>query len=377
MWLGATETGLFEVRLSGPDDEVLMAKADHLLEGLRAIPGTVDVMQDWENKIWKVTIEVDQARARRAGVTSKEVADSLNAYIDGTILTEYREGDTIIPVVGRGIVAERNNPARIRTLNIFSNLRRTNVPISQIADSTVEGQLSRIKRRDQERTITVSAKHQVLKAGDLFEALQPAMETLDLPPGYSWAMGGELEKQAEAQGYLFEYLPHFVGLIVLLLIWQFNSFRRTAIILMTIPMTLTGVVVGLLVMDATFGFMVILGLLSLAGVIVNNGIVLIDRIDSERAAGKTTYEAVVDSALARFRPILMTTVTTILGLLTLIIARDPLFYGMAVVLAFGLAVGTVLTLIFVPMLYTLFFRVEIPRRGAAVPSKTVTIPQDA
>jgi multidrug efflux pump subunit AcrB len=377
MWLGATETGLFEVRLSGPDDEVLMAKADHLLEGLRAIPGTVDVMQDWENKIWKVTIEVDQARARRAGVTSKEVADSLNAYIDGTILTEYREGDTIIPVVGRGIVAERNNPARIRTLNIFSNLRRTNVPISQIADSTVEGQLSRIKRRDQERTITVSAKHQVLKAGDLFEALQPAMKTLDLPPGYSWAMGGELEKQAEAQGYLFEYLPHFVGLIVLLLIWQFNSFRRTAIILMTIPMTLTGVVVGLLVMDATFGFMVILGLLSLAGVIVNNGIVLIDRIDSERAAGKAVYEAVVDSALARFRPILMTTVTTILGLLTLIIARDPLFYGMAVVLAFGLAVGTVLTLIFVPMLYTLFFRVEIPRRGAAVPSKTVTIPQDA
>jgi multidrug efflux pump subunit AcrB len=123
--------------------------------------------------------------------------------------------------------------------------------------------------------------------------------------------------------------------------------------------------------------MVILGLLSLAGVIVNNGIVLIDRIDSERAAGKAVYEAVVDSALARFRPILMTTVTTILGLLTLIIARDPLFYGMAVVLAFGLAVGTVLTLIFVPMLYTLFFRVEIPRRGAAVPSKTVTIPQDA
>jgi multidrug efflux pump subunit AcrB len=142
-------------------------------------------------------------------------------------------------------------------------------------------------------------------------------------------------------------------------------------------MTLTGVVVGLLVMDAAFGFMVILGLLSLAGVIVNNGIVLIDRIDSERAAGKTAYEAVVDSAVARFRPILMTTVTTILGLLTLIIARDPLFYGMAVVLAFGLAVGTVLTLGFVPMLYTLFFRVEIPPRGVAAPSKTVTIPQDA
>ena len=286
MWLGAIETGLFEVRLSGPDDKVLMAKAEHLLEGLRAIPGTVDIMQDWENKIWKATIEIDQAQARRAGVTSKEVADSLNAYIDGTILTEYREGDTVIPVVGRGIASERNNPARLRTLNIFSNLRRTNVPISQIADFTIEGQFSRIKRRDQERTITVSAKHQVLKAGDLFETLQPAMETLDLPPGYTWAMGGELEKQAEAQGYLFEYLPHFVALVVLLLVWQFNSFRRTAIILLTIPLTLIGVVVGLLVMNAAFGFMVILGLLSLAGIIINNGIVLIDRIEFGTSLGQ-------------------------------------------------------------------------------------------
>jgi multidrug efflux pump subunit AcrB len=376
MWLGATETGLFEIRLSGPDDKVLMAKAEHLLKGLRAIPGTVDIMQDWENKIWKATIDIDQARARRAGVTSKEVADSLNTYIDGTILTEYREGDTVIPVVGRGIASERDNPARLRTLNIFSNLRRTNVPISQIADFTIEGQLSRIKRRDQERTITVSAKHQVFKAGDLFKALQPTMETLSLPPGYAWVMGGELEKQAEAQGYLFEYLPHCVALIVLLLVWQFNSFRRPAIILLTIPMTLIGVVVGLLVMDATFGFMVILGLLSLAGVIINNGIVLIDRIEIERAEGKAVYQAVVDSALARFRPILMTTVTTILGLLTLIISRDPLFYGMSVALAFGLAVGTVLTLGFVPILYTLFFRVEIPPRGTAAPPLTAAIPQD-
>jgi multidrug efflux pump subunit AcrB len=202
------------------------------------------------------------------------------------------------------------------------------------------------------------------------------MEMLDLLPSYAWAMGGALEKQAEAQGYLFEYLPHFVALAVLLLIWQFNSYRRTSIILLTIPMTLISVVTGLLVMDATFGFMAILGLLSLAGVIVNNGIVLIDRIEVERAEGKTPYQAVVNSALGRFRPILMTTVTTILGLLTLIIARDPLFYGMAVVLAFGLAVGSVLTLGFVPILYTLFFRVEIPPRGAAAPPVTVAVPQD-
>ena len=159
-------------------------------------------------------------------------------------------------------------------------------------------------------------------------------------------------------------MPICFLLIVVLLVWQFNSFRRPAIILLTIPLTLIGVIVGLLVMRAVFGFMVILGLLSLAGIIINNGIVLIDRIDTECAAGKAPYDAVIEAALARFRPILMTTMTTIFGLLPLIVSVDPLFYGLATVIAFGLAVGTVLTLCVVPVLYTLLFRVKIPKPAA-------------
>ena len=190
---------------------------------------------------------------------------------------------------------------------------------------------------------------QVLKAGEIYAALEPALETLDLGPGYWYEVGGELENAADAQGYLVKWMPACFLLIVVLLVWQFNSFRRAGIILLTIPLTFIGAVIGLLVMNAPFGFMVILGLLSLAGIIINNGIVLIDRIEIERASGKDPLESVIDAALARFRPILMTTLTTILGLLPLILSKDPLFYGMACVIAFGLLVGTVLTLGVVPV----------------------------
>jgi multidrug efflux pump subunit AcrB len=363
MWLGATETGLFEIRLSGPSFEVLREKGLQLLGGLDAIPGIVDVMQDWENRVLRANVRVDQARARRAGVTSRDVANSLNALVSGATVTDYREGDEAIPVVLRGTEAERTNAATIRDLNIYSSARGTNVPLEQIADIEADWDLYRIKRRGQERTVTISAKHQFLKASQIFEALGPTIDSLDLPPGYHWEMGGELEQSTKAQGYLFANMPFAAAGIIFLLVWQFNSYRRAAIILLTIPLTFIGATIGLIVMNSVFGFMVILGLLSLAGIIINNGIVLIDRIDVERAAGREPYDAVVTACLARMQPILMTTVTTILGLLSLIISVDPLFYGMAVTIAFGLGVATIFTLGVVPVLYAVLFRVKNPPRG--------------
>ncbi|MCH8112964.1 MAG: efflux RND transporter permease subunit [Proteobacteria bacterium] len=365
MWLGATETGLIEIRVSGSDADVLVEKAEKLKAALRAVPGTIDIRHDWENRVVTVEVLVDQVRARRAKVTSQEVANSLNAYIDGARVTEYREGDKIIPIVIRGLEEERDSLANLRAISVYSSQTKKNVPLVQIADLRPRWDYSRIKRRNQERTITVSAKHRYLKAGQLFEAVQPTIDALELPPGYWWEHGGELEGSAKAQGYLFASMPLAGGLIVFLLVWQFNSFRRPLIILLTIPMAFVGAVLGLLVMKAEFGFMSILGLLSLAGIIINNGIVLIDRIDIERAAGKDPYDAVVTAAITRFRPILMTTITTILGLLPLIVSKDPLFYSMAIVIAFGLLIGTVLTLGIVPVLYSLLFRAKIPGRPAA------------
>jgi multidrug efflux pump subunit AcrB len=156
-------------------------------------------------------------------------------------------------------------------------------------------------------------------------------------------------------------LPCLFGIVVLL-IWQFNSFRRPAIILFTIPLAFVGATLGLLMFRAPFDFFAILGLLSLAGVIINNGIVLIDRIDIERADGRDPHEAIVSACISRLRPINMTTIATVLGVMPLILTVDPLFYSMAVIIATGLTFGTVLTLGVVPVLYAVLFRVKAPER---------------
>ncbi len=153
-------------------------------------------------------------------------------------------------------------------------------------------------------------------------------------------------------------MPMVIGFILILLVAQFNSFRQAAVITLTMPLSFIGAVIGLLVMQAPFGFMVTLGLYSLAGIIINNAIVLIDRIKIEIDSGKTQYQALVDACLTRLRPIAMTTITTVMGLLPLIISKDPLFYGMANAIAFGLGIGTILTLAVVPVLYSSFYKVK-------------------
>ncbi len=291
------------------------------------------------------------------------MALSLNAFLDGQSLTDYREGDLSIPVVLQAVDEERQALGDLWNINVYSSSRGISVPMIQIADIKGQWQFSRIARKDQERTITIETKHQYLKAPQYVAAMIPALEALELKLGYRWEIGGEIEESAETNEKLFAPLPACALAIVVLLIWQFNSFRRPLIIMLTIPMAFAGALVGLFVMRAPFDFFAILGLLSLAGVIINNGIVLIDRIDSEQATGLEPYEAIVSATISRFRPILMSAITTILGVLPLIVFRDPLFYALACVIAFGLALGTILSLLVVPVLYSLFMRVKIPAKA--------------
>jgi len=217
-------------------------------------------------------------------------------------------------------------------------------------------------RYNQERTVTVSAKNQALKASEIFAALKPDLDGMEFPKNHYWAVGAELEDSAKAQKNLVKWMLPCFGGIVFLLVWQFNSIRRAAIIILTMPLVIVGSVVGLLAMQADFGFMVLLGLLALAGSIVNNGIVMIDKIEENRRDGQTPYDAVVNSAVSRFRPILLSVSTTMLGFTPLIINHDPLFYGMACVMFFGLGIGSLFTLNYVPALYTLFFGIKAPGR---------------
>jgi multidrug efflux pump subunit AcrB len=219
--------------------------------------------------------------------------------------------------------------------------------------------------------MTVEARNPDVPAPMLLAAVQPALDALGLPAGYRFEIGGEIEDQREANEKLFGLLPLALAAIVLLLVGQFNSFRKGGIILATIPLIVIGGTLGLFVMDAPYGFMVLLGFFSLAGILINNGIVLIDRIEFEQAAGSDPLEAVVIACLARLRPILMATLTTVLGLIPLILFGGALFYGMASVIAFGLIVATIFTLGFVPALYTLLFR--IPTAAARETARTAAL----
>ena len=357
MWLGSSETGLFEVRLMGPNKDFLLKQADVLQKALLAIPGSIDVRQDWNSRVPRVKIDVDQARARRVGLSTKDVGNSLNSFITGNQLSDFYYGYTYVPIVARGDEEERETLNSLYTTGIYSKLTKQIIPIIQVANIYAQGEYDRIKRYNQEICVTVSAKNTMLSASEIFAEMKPILAGINFPPGTNWEIGGEIEESAKAQRRLMIWFPICFLFIVVLLVWQFNSFRCATIILLTMPLVIVGAVIGMLVMHADFSFMVILGLLSLAGSIVNNGIVLIDRMRTYMDEGNSPYDSIIMSCLNRLRPIILSVSTTALGLLTLIWPFNPLFYGMASVIIFGLCIGTVFTLGFVPVMYSTFFRI--------------------
>ncbi len=361
MSMGAVESGLVEYRVSGPDPDVLKRIALELQQGLRDIDGTINIRDDWNNRVVKLMVDIDQARARRVGVTTESIATAMNASLSGLTISDYREGDDVIPIILRAEASDRSSIGRLRTLNVNAGGEQT-VPLIQVASVRGEAEFAVRHRRDMAQTITVSAKSDRLSAVALDRAFtQQILNSLVLSDGYRIERGGEIEKSAEARNALFANMPLAAALILLVLVWQFKGYRKALMVLTVIPLTLSGVTLALLAMPgATMSFIGTLGLLSLAGIIINNAIVLIDKIDQERAAGKALDDAIINAATLRFRPIVMTTITTVLGLMPLIVFQDILFYDLAVVLSGGLIVGTVLTLGVVPVLYRILFGFEQP-----------------
>ncbi|MBQ0749674.1 MAG: efflux RND transporter permease subunit, partial [Roseovarius sp.] len=361
LFLGKTPPGTVEIRLGGGDSDALFA-AGRMVEGVfRGLEGTRQIRGDWANPVLQLTVLIDEARARRAGVAPSAVARTLAARFEGAHVTDYREGDRVIPVVIRAEDAARNSLDALADVTVLSG-DGVAVPLMQIADYGGELQPWVIRRVDQDRALTVSALRPGLSAAELLAAVTPQLDALDLPPGVRWEPDGEVVAKAEANAALFATLPQCLLGIVLLLIWQFDSFRRPAIIFATIPLVLVGVAPGMLLMNGILDFNALLGVLSLAGIIINNGIVLIERIDAERAETRDMGEALIAACAARLRPIVMTTLTTILGLLPLHLFGGELWRGMTIVMMFGLGIGTLLTLFVVPCLYAAIFADR--RRGA-------------
>ena len=357
---GTSEVGAVDIRVSGPDREVLVALADQASEAMAAVPGIANLRDDWENRVGRVIVDVDQYQARLAKVSSQETAGSLQLLFSGVNVSEFREGDLSLPIVARSDKSGRHRLDQVATTDIYSAARGASVPLLQIADFDVVWELGEVSRRDMTRTVTISANHPRLSADELVTAILPALEALERPAGYSIEVGGEVENSAKARAALFASVPTCGLLIVLLLVFQFNSLRKPLTIMLTIPLSLIGAALGLWITGASFGFAPLLGLLSLAGIIINNAIVLIDRIETQTLAGLTEHDAIIEAAAQRLRPILMTTLTTILGLMPLMFFGGSLWFGMSVVIAFGLGVGTLLTLGVVPVLYATLFRIATP-----------------
>lgn len=351
-----------EVRLMGDDQARLFEIVDALKRKMREIPNTKNVDDDWGLKTKKIVVDIDPNRARRSGITNQDVALSLQSVLSGYEVTDYREGNEIIPVTMRSVAADRQDIGKLETLNVYSQTSGRSAPLAQVADLEVEWQSSRIFRRDRLKAVTVySSTEEGVTAEQINAELIPWLDeqSQNWPVGYYYEMGGEAEASGEGNESIGEKLPIAGLLIVLLLVGQFNSLRKMLIIILTIPLGMIGVVGGLLAAKSYFGFMTLLGVISLAGIVINNAIVLIDRINIEiEQNGLEPPMAVVEAAQRRFRPILLTTCTTVGGLIPLWLGGGPMFEPMAIAILFGLIFATALTLGFVPTLYSLFFRVS-------------------
>jgi outer membrane protein TolC/preprotein translocase subunit SecF len=285
-------------------------------------------------------------------------------------VTELRLQDRTLPVLARSAHRQGDDDAALGSLHLHRPGALEPVPLASVAAFEFVNERARIARERMQRAITLEVRHVHLSAQELSQRLGPDLESFaaELPSGHSIGFDGVVVESMEGQEALAANVPLCVLAMVLLLIAQFNALRRPLIVMATIPLMIIGAAPALLLFKANFGFMVILGLYALAGILINNAIVLLDRIDLEATEGRDPLEAVIRASAQRLRPICMATVTTVLGLLPLIFSRDPLFYGMAVALAGGLTVGTVLTLGVVPVAYVVLHGVLRRRTPPPVPA---------
>ncbi|MEO0508967.1 MAG: efflux RND transporter permease subunit [Verrucomicrobiota bacterium] len=356
-----------EIRVSGEDKDSLYEIIGPIKKELLATPGVREVSDDWGQRVKKFAIEINEDRAQRAGVTNSDVAMSLETGLSGLEMTEFRDGNDTIPITLRSISNERQDFSKLESLAVYSQNSGISVPLGQVADINLVFDLPFIKRRDRSPTITVRTQHfPGVTATEVSSAFLPWLEEnkKTWPPGYSYELGGEMETSSDASESIAAKLPISGMLIILLLVAQFNSVKKPLIILCTIPLGMVGVTSGLLIGQSIFGFFTILGVISLAGIIINNAIVLIDRINIELDEnGREPPEAVIEACQQRLRPILITTATTVGGMLPLWISRDPMFETLAIAVMFGLLFATVLTLVVVPVLYSLLFGVKYEKLG--------------
>lgn len=359
--VGPDNTYKFEMRITGPPDAdpaMLRDAAAQVQEILNTSPLLAYTTTDWRQRVPLIQPAFDQNRARFAEVTREDVSNLIKQVFDGSFVGVYREGDDRLPIILRNKNDERANFANLEVLQLGATSNRGPLPLAQVTDgSDLEWEDPHIWRRDRLRTITVQANPiQGATFAQLMATIQEDLDAMQLPDGFTREMGGEQESTVQAQASLIPgVIPAFI-IVVFTLVILFNALRPPILILGIVPFAMIGVANGLLVSGAAFGFVALLGLMSLCGMIIKNAIVLIDEINLLKSEGQEPYHATVAASLSRLRPVALAAATTVLGVIPLL--ADPFWIGLSVTIMAGLSFGTIVTMVFLPTLYCTFFNLR-------------------
>jgi multidrug efflux pump subunit AcrB len=349
-----------QYRVSGPEPDQVRAIAFKVSEEIGSTPGAANINYNWMEPARTVRISVDQDQARLLGLNSKDLAQALNTVVSGISAVQIRSGIYLLDVLVRASAEQRMSLSTIRSLQVPLPNGNT-IPLSQIASVDYGQEYPMVWRRDRRPTVTVQADVAPgIQAATTVQALAPKIEALNasLPSGYHIAVGGTVEESRKAEFSVGAVLPLMLILTLTVLMIQLQSFSRLFLVLSVAPLGLIGVVAALLVADKPLGFVALLGVLALTGMIARNSVILIDQIETEKAHGRHPWDAVVEATAHRFRPILLTAAAAILGMVPI---APTIFWGpMAYAIMGGLAVATLLTLVFLPALYVAWFRVKEP-----------------
>ncbi len=348
-----------QFRVSGPDIPTVRKYAAEVAGVMRGNPNLSDVQLDWDEQSKVLRVEVDQRKARLLGLTTQDVANFLNSSQRGLVATSYREGIESIDVVLRGDAFERDKLSLVAELAIPTRAGKS-VPLTQVATVGYAYEQGLVWRRNREPSITVRGQIYVngVQAPTVTAQVAPQLEPIraKLPAGYRIETGGAVEESAKGQSSVNAGFPLFLGVVFTVLMVQLGSFSRTTMVVLTAPLGLIGVVLFLLLFNQPFGFVAMLGTIALFGMIMRNSVILVDQIEQDVEKGLSIWNAIVESAVRRLRPIALTAAAAVLAMIPL--TRSAFFGPMAVAIMGGLIVATLLTLLFVPALYAAWYRVR-------------------
>lgn len=354
--LGPGSKGKLEPRFYGEDPDVLRHLAAQAESILKAEPDTKAITTNWRQRVKLIRPQVLEEQASLLGIKKADIARVLREEFAGLTVGVYREQDLLLPIILKSPYESRENSSHGNNIQIWSPVANRTVPLQQVVsgfDVGFEDEI--IYRRDRRRAFSIYADPINGTASELLASVRPKIEAIDMPEGYFLEWGGEFEDSAKAQASLSASIPIFIGAMILLTIVLFNSLRQSLVIWLCVPLIIIGVTMGLLLFRQPFNFMAILGFLSLVGMLIKNAIVLIDEINEQNSTGNSPLQAILDSGVSRLRPVAMAAATTALGMIPLF--ADAFFIAMAITIIFGLMVGTVLTMVVLPVFYAVIFRV--------------------